>query len=117
LSKFAHDLEEKFAEILESFEIEYAYEPKTFALKTNGNGEIKRGFTPDFYLPELDMYVEITAMNGSSCNKKRRKIEGIEELYGVRTILFHRKRIEDIIKKYKSNALTKYEMIEILSDE
>lgn len=115
MPKFAHELEERFAEILDYFELEYEYEPTTFILKTTANGEIKQGFTPDFFIPEHNIYVEITAMNGSSCNKKRRKIEAIDELYGIKAILFHRKRIEDILTKFKNHALSKDQMVDILT--
>jgi hypoxanthine phosphoribosyltransferase len=111
---FAHELEEKFATILDSFNIEYEYEPTTFIIKAHSNGDPKKGFTPDFYIPELDIYCELTAMNGSHCNRKRRKIEEIREIYGVKTLLFHRKRIEDILKKFSAGALDKEEFCDML---
>ena len=54
--KFAHYSERVFSEHLDLFNITWIYEPTSFPLKW-GSGEIKMMFTPDFYLPDLDIYV------------------------------------------------------------
>jgi len=60
--KFAHNSEKIFSEHLDLFDIKWLYEPTSFPLKWD-SGSIKMMFTPDFYLPELNIYVEITTMN------------------------------------------------------
>ena len=60
--KFAHQSEKIFANHLDLFDIKWIYEPKSFPLKW-GSGAIKMMFTPDFYLPEMDIYIEITTMD------------------------------------------------------
>ena len=78
--KFAHHSEEIFANHLDLFDINWIYEPKSFPLKW-GSGAIRMMFTPDFYLPELDVYVEITTMNQNLITKKQKKIKLAKKLY------------------------------------
>ena len=77
---FAHYSEKIFSEHLDLFNIEWVYEPTSFPLKW-GKGAIKMMFTPDFYLPELDVYVEITTMNQNLITKKQKKIKLAKKLY------------------------------------
>ena len=105
MSNYQHDLEEKFAEILDHFAIEYEYEPTMFVLGRNGDGDITKGFTPDFYLPELEIYVEITSMNGSACSRKRRKIELLKEMHDIDAILLKRPEINHLISKFQHGDL------------
>tara|TARA_B100000161_G_C33186879_1_gene254019 strand:- start:162 stop:494 length:333 start_codon:yes stop_codon:yes gene_type:complete len=78
--KFAHYSEKVFSEHLDLFNITWIYEPTSFPLKW-GSGEIKMMFTPDFYLPDLDIYVEITTMNQNLITKKQKKIKLAKKLY------------------------------------
>ena len=78
--KFAHYSEKIFSEHLDLFNIQWIYEPISFPLKW-GSGAIKMMFTPDFYLPELDVYVEITTMNQNLITKKQKKIKLANKLY------------------------------------
>ena len=71
--KFAHYSEKIFSEHLDLFNIQWIYEPISFPLKW-GSGSIKMMFTPDFYLPDLDIYIEITTMNQNLITKKQKKI-------------------------------------------
>ena len=52
--KFAHPSEQLFSEHLDLFDIPWVYEPTSFPLKW-GSGAIKKMFTPDFYLPSLNL--------------------------------------------------------------
>ena len=78
--KFAHYSEKIFSEHLDLFNIQWIYEPISFPLKW-GSGAIKMMFTPDFYLPELDIYIEITTMNQNLITKKQKKIKLAKKLY------------------------------------
>jgi len=82
--KFAHRSEKVFAEHLDLFNIEWIYEPKSFPLKW-GSGAIKMMFTPDFYLPEMNIYIEITTMDQKLITKKQRKIKLARKLYPMST--------------------------------
>ena len=82
--KFAHYSEKLFSEHLELFNIKWIYEPISFPLKW-GRGSIKMMFTPDFYLPEYDTYIEITTMDQKLISKKRKKINLAKKLYPLTT--------------------------------
>jgi len=77
---FAHPSEEEFAKLLDFYRIEWLYEPRSFPLEWNGD-KILEMFTPDFYLPELDLYVELTTLKQSLVTEKNRKIRRLGELY------------------------------------
>lgn len=72
MTKFAHESEEYIAAILDYHNIKWEYEKKTFIIKTDEFGCTKRAFTPDFYLPEFDTYIEVTVMKKAT--RKRKKI-------------------------------------------
>ncbi len=77
---FAHPSEEDFAKVLDFYCIEWLYEPRSFPLKWEGD-KIAEMFTPDFYLPELDIYVELTTLKQSLITEKNRKLRQLRELY------------------------------------
>jgi hypothetical protein len=87
--KFAHVAEEQFAKVLNFYDIEWQYEPKTFVIRTDDKGIIRKGFTPDFYIPELDTYVEITVM-GKPQKKKKKISETIEKYPHLNIVLMDR---------------------------
>ncbi len=97
--KFAHIAEEQFARILNFYNIEWQYEPTMFVLRTDEEGVIRKGFTPDFYIPEYDVYVEITVMGKPQ--KKRKKINECMELYPeTNIILMCRNDIIELSERY-----------------
>lgn len=77
---FAHPSEEDFARLLDFYCIEWLYEPRSFPLKWEGD-RIAEMFTPDFYLPELDLYVELTTLKQNLLTEKNRKLRQLRELY------------------------------------
>src|SRR5580658_2444879 len=78
---FAHPTEEMFARLLDFHGIAWLYEPRTFAVEWDNAGNVREGFTPDFYLAELDLYVELTMMKQSLIRRKNRKLRLMRELY------------------------------------
>ncbi len=78
---FAHPSEEEFARMLDFYRIEWLYEPKTFPLEWDSEGNISEAFSPDFYLPEQDIYVELTTQKQKLVWKKNKKIRRLKELY------------------------------------
>ena len=77
---FAHPSEEDFAKLLDFYCIEWLYEPRSFPLKWEGD-KIAEMLTPDFYLPELDLYVELTTLKQNLLTEKNRKLRQLRELY------------------------------------
>ena len=79
-SSFGHPSEEEFAKLLDFYRIEWLYEPRSFPLAWQ-NGKVAEMFTPDFYLPELDLYIELTTLKQSLITEKNRKLRRLRELY------------------------------------
>jgi hypothetical protein len=79
--EFAHPIEEEFARILDYYGILWEYEPHAFVLEWDNDGNVKKAFAPDFYLPGQDLYVELTTMRPKLVTKKNRKIRRLNELY------------------------------------
>jgi bifunctional protein TilS/HprT len=79
-TSFAHPSEEDFAKLLDFYCIEWLYEPRSFALRWEGD-KIAEMFTPDFYLPELDIYVELTTLKQNLITEKNRKLRQLREIY------------------------------------
>jgi hypothetical protein len=78
---FAHPSEEEFAKILDFYQIEWQYEPRTFAVRWDGDGKVIESFTPDFYLPDYNFYIELTTLKQGLVTKKNRKVRELKRLY------------------------------------
>lgn len=98
---FAHPIEEQFARILDFYGITWLYEPKTFILQEDIEGRILEAFTPDFYLPDQDLFVELTTLRPQLNNIKNRKIRRLKVLYPeVNIKLFKRQDLRALMVKY-----------------
>lgn len=99
--KFAHKSEKEFSRILDFYRIRWEYEPRTFTLEVDEKGNPDVSFTPDFYLPDLDLYIELTTLNQKLVTKKNYKIRKLKELYpGINIKLFYRKDYHSLLFKY-----------------
>jgi hypothetical protein len=99
---FANEAERECAQILDFHGIPWAYEPHTFTLEVDANGNTLEAFTPDFYLPEQDLYLEITTMKQSLVTKKNRKMRRLRELRpDIRIKLFYKRDVEALAEKYE----------------
>ncbi len=78
---FAHGSEEDFARFLSFYNVEWHYEPTCFPLQWDGKGRVTESVAPDFYLPQFDLYVELTTMKQSLVTRKNRKLRRLRELY------------------------------------
>ncbi|MCL4293082.1 MAG: hypothetical protein KJ056_08625 [Acidimicrobiia bacterium] len=97
--RFAHDSERQFAKLLDFYGIEWDYEPRTFTIARDHDGHPTQAFTPDFYLPASDTYIEITTLNQKLVTKKNRKARRVRELYGVSVkVLYQRDYLELLVK-------------------
>jgi cytidylate kinase len=98
---FAHQSEEIFANLLDFYRIAWEYEPRSFPIQYNREGNAQEFFTPDFYLPEFDLYVELTTMKQSNVTRKNRKVRLLRELYPQINIqVFYQKDFENLVFKY-----------------
>ncbi len=103
---FAHASEAELARILDFYEVRWAYEPDTFPIGWNLDGDVVESFSPDFYLPDLDLYVELTTLKQKLVRKKNRKLRRLRELYpDVRIKLFYARDFRALLLKFGRMAL------------
>ncbi len=99
--QFAHPSERVAAEILEFYRIAWEYEPTTFPIEWDRQGHPIASFTPDFYLPDFDLYIELTTMSQKLVTKKNRKVRRLRELYpDVNIKIFYQRDFKNLLMKY-----------------
>ncbi len=95
---FAHDSEREFAKILDFYGIVWLYEPDTFPVEWDKEGNASSSFTPDFYLPYYDLYIELTTLNQKLVTKKNRKLKRLREHYPhINIKLFYKKDFQSLL--------------------
>ena len=103
---FAHASEEEMARILDFYRIRWEYEPHTFPILWNLDGAVVESFSPDFWLPDLEMYLEMTTLRQKLVRKKNRKLRRIHELYpDIRVKLFYARDFRALMLKFGRLAL------------
>ncbi len=103
---FAHASEAELARILDFYDVRWTYEPDTFPIGWSMAGEVVESFAPDFYLPDLDLYVELTTLKQRLVRKKNRKLRRLRELYpDVRIKLFYGRDFRMLLLKFGRLAL------------
>jgi len=101
--RFVNDSEQQCAEILDFYGIPWEYEPITFVLETNEAGHVTEAFSPDFYLPEQNLFLEVTTMKQELVTRKNRKVRKLRQRYpDVNVKLFYRRDIEALGQKLQS---------------
>lgn len=100
-TRFAHPSERVAAEILDFYGVRWEYEPRSFPLEWDRNGNVIASFSPDFYLPDFDLYIELTTMSQKLVTKKNRKVRRLRELYpDVNIKVFYQKDFRKLLLKY-----------------
>jgi hypoxanthine phosphoribosyltransferase len=70
-------------------------------LEWDEDGNLQEAFSPDFYLPQQDLYIELTTLRPQLTTKKNRKIRRMNELYpDINIKLFKRRDIRDLMVKF-----------------
>jgi hypoxanthine phosphoribosyltransferase len=99
---FANEAEAACAKVLDYYGVPWQYEPRTFVLAEDEDGRVVEAFTPDFYLPEQDLYVEITVMKQSLVTRKNRKLRRLRERYPeINVKLFYKRDIARLAERYR----------------
>lgn len=102
---FGHPSEEMFANLLDFYRIQWQYEPRSFPLQWDKDGNVSEAFTPDFYLPEFDLYVELTTMKQALVTRKNRKVKLLRAVYPhINIQVFYQKDFQDLVFKYGLRA-------------
>jgi cytidylate kinase len=98
---FVHPSEEIFANLLDYYRIAWEYEPRSFPIQWDKDGKVLEAFTPDFYLPEFEIYIELTTMKQAHVTKKNRKVKLLRAIYpDVNIQVFYQKDFQNLIFKY-----------------
>jgi hypothetical protein len=89
------------ARILDFYDVRWEYEPTTFPILWNLDGDVAESFAPDFYLPDLGVFLEMTTLKQRLVRKKNRKLRRLRELYpDVRIKLFYARDFRAMMLKY-----------------
>jgi hypothetical protein len=102
LPDFKNAAERECARVLDWYGVPWEYEPRTFVLERDANGRTVEAFTPDFYLPDEDLYLEITTMRQPLVTRKNRKVKELRRLYpDVNVKIFYRCDIERLARRFR----------------
>lgn len=100
-ARFAHESEEEFARLLDYYGVAWQYEPRMFPLRSGDDGRVLEAFSPDFYLPDFDLYIELTTMKQGLVTDKHRKLRALRTLYPhVQIKLLYKKDYLNLLAKY-----------------
>ncbi len=98
---FKHPAEAEFARILDMYGIEWQYEPRTFPVKWDAEGNVTMAFSPDFYLTKFDTYIEITTMDQKYVTTKNKKVKRLRALYPYINInIVYKKDFHTLLKRF-----------------
>jgi len=98
---FSHPSEEEFARILDFYNIRWLYEPRTFPLAWDSEGNVIEAFAPDFYLPDFDLFIELTTQRQKLTWKKNKKVRRLKELYPeVKIKIIYARDYQHIVRKF-----------------
>jgi hypothetical protein len=103
---FAHASEAEMSRILDFYAVRWEYEPHTFPILWNLEGDVVESFSPDFYLPDHDLYLEMTTLRQKLVRRKNRKLRRLRELYpDLNVKLFYARDFRALMLKYGKLAL------------
>ena len=99
--QFMHPSEAEVARVLDFYRIRWEYEPRSFPIAWDEHGRVTEAFTPDFHLPDLDLYIELTTLKQSLVTDKNRKVRRLRELYpDVKLKIFYGRDYRSLLQKY-----------------
>ncbi len=105
LPVFKNPSEAEFAKILDMYQIDWKYEPKTFPVEWDAEGNVTLAFSPDFYLTRFDTYLELTTMNQKYVTEKNKKMKKVRELYpGTNIKIIYKKDFYSLIDRFGKNS-------------
>jgi hypothetical protein len=103
--RFAHGTEQALALVFDAHGIAWLYEPHTFVLARAADGSVKRAFTPDFYLPDVGLYLECTVARRCLLTRKRSKARAARRLYGIVVEIVYRSDFETLARRWSLGEL------------
>lgn len=105
LPVFKNPSEAEFARILDMYQIDWKYEPKTFPVEWDAEGNVTLAFSPDFYLTRFDTYLELTTMNQKYVTEKNKKMKKVRELYpGTNIKIIYKKDFYSLLDRFSKDT-------------
>jgi len=99
--EFSHPSERECAKILDFYRIPWEYEPTTFPIEWDKKGNVIQSFSPDFFLPDQNLFIELTTMSQKLVTKKNRKVRRLREIYPhVNIKIFYQRDFKSLLLKY-----------------
>ena len=99
--RFAHNAEEQLARLLDFYGVAWQYEPRTFELEHDPEGRCTLAFSPDFHLPDHDLYLEVTTQRQELVTRKNRKVRLLRALHPeVRVKVIYQRDYLGLLVKY-----------------
>ncbi len=101
LPNFKNESESEFARLLNLYQIDWRYEPKFFPVEWDDAHNVTMAFSPDFYLPKFDIYLELTTMNQKYVTAKKKKLEKLQELYpGINVKIIYKRDFLSLLERF-----------------
>jgi len=105
--RFASQAELECAKVFDYYGVPWCYEPRTFVLEEDETGRVTEAFAPDFYLPEQDLYIELTVMKQSLVTRKNRKVRKLRQRYpDVKIKLFYKRDLERLAQRFRLDLVS-----------
>lgn len=112
------DSEREFARLLDLYDLEWRYEPQTYPVEWDEEGNVTLAFSPDFYLPRFDLYLELTTMNQKYVRHKKKKAKKLQELYpGVNCRVVYKKDFESLFARFDATKEAAHKVPDDLTQE
>ncbi len=89
----------------------WQHEPHTIVFKRNNQGEITDAFTPDFFFPELNRYLELTIMKQYLMSHDKNRKVGEARGLGYNVVLYNEKDVLGFIGRKYPHALGWYRKV------
>ena len=91
-----------FANLLDFYRIQWQYEPRSFPLQWDKDGNVIGGLHAGLLsCRELDLYVELTTMKQALVTRKNRKVKLLRAIYPhINIQVFYQKDFQDLVFKY-----------------
>jgi len=103
-SDMKNHAEIEFAKLLDMYHIAWKYEPKTFPIEWDAEGNVTSAFKPDFYLCDFDTYIELTTMNQKYVTQKNKKVKKLKKLYpSVNIKIVYKKDFHSLVERFNLN--------------
>ncbi len=99
--RFAHPSERLFAALLDLHGIRWEYEPVEFTLRWDEAGNPNGGFRPDFWLPDLGCFVELTTADQRLVTRKNAKVRRMRDLYPeVEVVVLYQRDFVELLVRH-----------------